>query len=165
MPLPDRPVSAASIESVWGQAIHDYTFAPAGVSCQTGSTTTVGTTYLGLDLDTAIDDPGGYLDVANTQIEVPTGGEGIYIHTVNFIVSSSVDGQIILAGYALNGSITSRAVITGETGSTVQGNISEILTLTAGDILDYRAKRVGAPNVGVQCTVNLARIGADYGAP
>lgn len=165
MPIADRPVSGASIESVWGQQVHDYTFAPAGVRATTGSSTTVGTTFLGLDLDTVVQDPGGYLDVGATQIEVPTGGEGLYILSANFNVTGSVNDQIILAGYALNGTITSTAIIYGQTGSTVKGTLPDHLTLTAGDILDFRARRVGAPNVDVTCTVSLIRVGAEYGTP
>ncbi len=165
MPLPDRPVSHASVESVWGQAVHDYTFAPAGVLCHTGSATSVSTTYLGLNLNTADEDPGGYLNVGLTQIEIPTNGDGLYSLSTIFSVTGTVDGQIVLAGFALNGTIATRDIIYGETGSTVQGLVACHINLTAGDILDFRAKRVGAPNVSVSATVSLVRIGAEYGAP
>jgi hypothetical protein len=124
----------------------------------------VSTTYLGLNLDTPDEDPGGYLDVPNTQIVIPTDRAGLYLLTALFLVTSSVDGQIILAGYALNGTIATRDVIYGETGSTVQGGIAQVATFTAGDILDFRAKRVGAPNVNVSAVVQLVRLGAEYGA-
>ena len=164
MPLPDRPVPGADIETDWGQQVHDYTFAPSGLQASTSSATAVSTTYLGLDLDTPDDDPGGFLDVANTQIEIPTGKEGLYLLTALFLVTGSVDGQIILAGYALNGTIATRDVIYGETGSTVQGGLAQVSQFSAGDILDFRAKRVGAPNVNVSAVVSLVRLGAEYGA-
>ena len=164
MPLPDRPVAGADIETDWGQQVHDYTFAPSGGAFSCSTATTVGTTYLGLNLDTPDDDPGGFLDVANTQIEIPTGKEGLYLLTALFLVTGSVDGQIILAGYALNGTIATRDVIYGETGSTVQGGLAQVSQFSAGDILDFRAKRVGAPNVNVSAVVSLVRLGSEYGA-
>ena len=165
MPLPDRPVSAASIESVWGQQIHDYTFAPAGVACHTSSNTTVSTAYLGLNLDTADEDPGGYLDVPGEAVVIPTNGAGLYAINCDFGVSSSVDDQLILCAIFLNGAIAKRVGIPGETGVSVSGTIGGHITLTAGDIVQPRAKRVGAPNVGVNCTLSLVRLGAEYGSP
>ena len=89
MPLPTRPVADATIETDWGQAIHDYTFAPAGCLVS-GSAVSMpsGGTLATLDLSTADDDPGGYLDAANDRIVIPTDGEGLYaisahVNTVN----------------------------------------------------------------------------------
>ena len=99
-----------------------------------------------------------------TQIEIPTDRDGLYALSTTFTVTGSVDAQIILAGFALNGTIYTRDVIYGETSATVQGMIACHLELTAGDILDFRAKRVGAPNVSVNATVSLVRLGYEYGA-
>jgi hypothetical protein len=77
MPLPSRPVSGTTIDSEWGQAVHDYTFAPSG--CQaSGGAVTVSTSAVQLPIDTAVDDPGGYVDIAGDRIVIPTGGDGLY---------------------------------------------------------------------------------------
>src|SRR6185295_14616005 len=102
MPLPDRPVSHASIESVWGQAVHDYTFAPLGTSVHGATGVTVGSTFAGLPMDTVDDDPGGWLGA--DLIEVPTGGEGLYLGAAFFVVTSATTGLTVVASYAINGS-------------------------------------------------------------
>lgn len=164
MPIPDRPVSGASIESVWGQDIHDRTFSPAGCAVTTGSPHAVGSAWVGLNLDTVNEDPGGYLDAANTQIEIPTDRQGLYLLAANFNVQGSVDDQVIRVGFTLNGSLLSQTIVYGETGQEVNGLLSGHMVLVAGDILDFQAKRVGAPNVTATCSVSLIRVGDDYGA-
>ena len=59
MAFPDRPCRLAAIETDWGQAVHDYTFAPAGCKAHAPTATSCGTTSVPLQLDTVDDDPGG----------------------------------------------------------------------------------------------------------
>src|SRR5690349_10082019 len=92
MAIPTRPVSGASIESEWGQQVHDYTFAPAGCELTTATTRVVNGTPGGqhCHLDVATDDPGGYLDAAGDQAVIPAAGAGLY--TV-FLALDSVNGS------------------------------------------------------------------------
>ncbi len=168
MALPDRPVSHASIESVWGQQIHDYTFAPAGCNVS-GTAGSVGTSLSKLVLGTATDDPGGYLDVANNNIVVPADGGGLY--TVS-IVFNTVDGSAG-SGFGtrgvlqLNSTIVATAKEDNNGGTNVTFNIAWTNVLAAGDILNCWAQRIGGgtnPNVTVNY-LNMYRVGAEYGAP
>ena len=75
MPLPDRPVAGADIETEWGQAVHDYTFAPSGCRCTGGAVSVTSSTPVVLPIDTATEDPGGYVDTAANNVEVPVGAK------------------------------------------------------------------------------------------
>lgn len=168
MPIADRPVSGASIESVWGQQVHDYTFAPAG--CEVAGTGTLITTTIGIiDLSSVVDDPGGYLDAANDQIEVPTNGEGLYLMTVRWKSGDGITGQGARGAFLVNGSYVAFSEIDLTTSEvTPLPPIALVLQLTAGDILKFAAKRTGsaggAPYVNVE-SCQLVRLGAEYGTP
>src|SRR5678815_750467 len=79
MPLPSRPVSITTIDSEWGQAVHDWTFAPAGCHVRNSGTVTKNSTPGILPLTEAVDDPGGWLDAANNQVIVPADKGGLYL--------------------------------------------------------------------------------------
>jgi hypothetical protein len=168
MAVPDRPVSHASIESVWGQQIHDYTFAPAGCKVHGGSTDSVGTTAAQLDLDVADDDPGGYLNAANDRIVFPSNSGGLYVVQ---IVINSVNGtadDTDTRGYLmLNGTAISVGLNTNAGATNVVVPIFWLGEFVAGDILTVMAQRRGTgsnPTVQVG-TFNLVRIGFEFGAP
>ena len=169
MPLPDRPVSGASIESVWGQTIHDYTLAPAGCRVHGTTNASVGTSLSKMTLSVADDDPGGYLDAGNNQVEIPTDGGGLYVAQVD---GWSIDGS---AGTGfktrllldLNGTFVAAVSEDNNGGTTIYLPITWIYPLVAGDILSVYAQRIGAgtsPDVTVGSFV-LVRIGDDFGAP
>lgn len=166
MPLPDRPVSHASIESVWGQQVHDYTFAPSGCAVHGAAGASVGTSYAGLPLDTVDADPGGYLDAGSDAVEVPTGGEGLYVVMASYRVSGSSDGVSVTGNYAINGTVLNGCSISCETGGASYGSCSNIHDLSAGDIFTVQARRIGAgTNPTVQClSFRIIRIGAEWGA-
>ena len=169
MPLPDRPVSHASIESVWGQQIHDYTFAPAGCHGNGSANVAVGTTLSKMTLGTAVDDPGGFMDVANNQIEVPTGGEGLYTLCVsmNTVSGSAGAGFGTRAVVRLNGSAIATGKEDNNGGSNVVFNVPWTGTLSAGDILEVYAQRIGggtSPTVTIN-DFTMYRVGAEFGAP
>jgi len=167
MPLPDRPVSHASIESVWGQQVHDYTFAPAGCTVS-GAASTVNATVEQLNLDVGDDDPGGYLDAANNRLEVPTNGAGFY---TAFVRGNAVNGtadttetRFILR---LNGSDISTGINTNQGGTNVTVPVTWMGDLVAGDQLTVWAQRKGAsssPAVTV-LSFTIVRLGAELGAP
>lgn len=90
MPDPTRPVAGAPIDTDWGQQIHDRVFQPKGVRCHadTGSGSSVGTTFVQLQIDVADDDPGGWLG-GSDSLTVPTGAGGLYSYNLRL----NVDGD------------------------------------------------------------------------
>lgn len=167
MPIADRPVSGASIESVWGQQVHDYTFSPAGFDVSGSAAVGVATTYTTLNMDTVTDDPGGYLDAANDRVEIPTGGEGLYLGVINFRTTTGTTGQAVLCTYALNGTPTAAVSIDCVTGEAPQATLVFIEPLVAGDLINSQGRKQAAggatPTVQIM-SFRLVRIGADYGA-
>jgi hypothetical protein len=168
MAIPDRPVAAAAIETEWGQAVHDYTFAPSGCSVHSSSGTSCGTTSTALQLDTVDDDPGGYLDAANDRIEVPTGGEGLYSVYVqgNSVNGSAGTGFQTRCQLVVNGSVVSTGIEDNNGATNVVVPISWVGDLAAGDLLTVTGQRKGAgtnPSVSVTHLV-MYRVGSELGA-
>jgi hypothetical protein len=168
MPLPDRPVSHAAIESVWGQTIHDYTFAPTGFDLDTATTRTVNDTAGGqkCHLDTVNQDPAGFLDAGNDQAEVPTGGEGLYILHVSLNSVSGTAGDETRVFIYVNGVAKATGLEDNAGGTNVTVTAFTIEELSAGDILTIFAQKKGS---GTNPTVHVTsfkgvRIGAEFGA-
>lgn len=162
--IADRPVSHASIESTWGQQVHDYTFAPAGCVAG-GGYRSVTTSLTLLAIDTASSDPGGYADTANDRIVVPTNGEGLYTISSVHNSDTGTTGRVRVYLF-LNGSELMRSTEDSITGSVVTVTLSGHLQLTAGDVITFYGQRVGSgANPRVACVVSLIRLGVDYGAP
>ncbi len=166
MPIPDRPVANTTIDSEWGQAVHDWTFAPKGAHLKYNSTTTKNSTPAMIPLNTAISDPGGWLDAANNRAIVPAGADGLYLVV---LVVDSVNGDIgdgTRAFINLNGSAINRQVEDSEGGTHIKVTVVALLPLTAGDILQAWCARVGsgtAPTVYVD-HYQFLRLGNEYGA-
>lgn len=171
MALPTRPVSGASIESTWGQAVHDYTFAPAGCRAHSGSATTLPNSLatVKINLDVADDDPGGYVDTANDQVEIPTNGEGLYHLSVRCTQTSGT-GSAWRFKIFINGSIYTHINFdVNSDGSQTQNAIGiDLPDMAAGDIVSIHGNKIGAsgpdPNVSIT-HFQLRRVGAEYGAP
>jgi hypothetical protein len=166
MPIPDTPVSGEPIASEWGIDIHERVFAPKGCRVSGGGSTVTSAAITIQKLDTADDDPGGWLDDANDRLVVPTGAEGLYISSVVASSVNGVDGGQTRLFIYVNGSEVSRTLEDHETGLTVTLTIPYIAELTAGDIITYRAKKYGTganPTVTIQ-SARFLRHGADYGA-
>ena len=167
MPVPDRPVADAIIETDWGQEIHDRVFAPAGCHVHGATDVPVDVTYAGLPLDTVDEDPGGYLVAASDWIEIPADRGGLYLINPHFRSTGGTDGQVVLASYAINGAPVMAVPIHCETGAAVQGGISDIQTLAAGDLLNCQARKIpsGGADPDVQVWgFKLVRLGEEYGA-
>jgi hypothetical protein len=165
MPLPDRPVAGADIETEWGQAVHDYTFAPKG--CQLhGTTRTVTTTSGQLDLSVADDDPGGFLNAVNDRAVVPSGGEGLYFLDV---VMNSVNGDVgdaVRLYVYINGTVWKQQLEDSFGGVNVRIAATGLVALTAGDLITVFGQKKGSgtnPTVYV-ISFQLMRVGAEYGA-
>ena len=166
MPLPDRPVANTTMESAWGQAVHDYTFAPKGCDLNGTTVNVVDTTPDKCYLHLAADDPGGFLDAANNQAVVPTGGEGLYIidATINS-VNGGAGTQTRIWVY-INGSPWRWANEDNNGGTNVSVSTNGLADLTAGDTVQVWCQRRGSgadPTVHV-LHLQLVRIGAELGA-
>ena len=167
MPIPDRPVSGELIESEWGQAVHDDTFAPKGCRVSGSSAVNISTTYAGLPMDTGDDDPGGWLDGANDRIEVPTGADGLYTLNMQYRTTTGTDGQTVLCSYAINGTPTAAAVVNCLTGQSPQVNLNGVETLSAGDIITVQGRKLasgGATPTLQLMSLTIVRIGQELGA-
>lgn len=168
MPLPDRPVAGADIETLWGQEVHDYTFAPKGAELTTATTRTVDTTAGGFHchLDVAVDDPAGFLDIANDQAVVPSGAEGLYLMILRLDTVNGDVGTQTRAWIYLNGATHSSGIEDNNGGTHVIVTVPVIIALTAGDIVRVYAQRKGTgtnPTVFVK-SLHMVRLGAEYGA-
>ena len=168
MPLPDRPVDAAEIATEWGQEIHDRVFAPSGGWFHGTTGTSVGTTFSKQNLSLADEDPGGFLDAGNNQVEVPTGKEGLYTVFVqlNTVNGSAGAGQGTRSVLRLNGTNVSYGKEDNNGGTNITFAITWVGVLAAGDILSVYSQRIGAgtsPDVTVDSFI-LYRHGAEFGA-
>lgn len=167
MPIPDRPVSGELIESEWGQAVHDDTFAPKGTRVHGATAVNVATTYAGLPMDTADDDPGGWLDAGSDAIEVPTGADGLYLLNMQYRTTTGTDGQTVLCSYAINGTPVAAAVVNCLTGLSPQVNLNGVETLSAGDIITVQARKLesgGATPTVQLLSLTAVRVGQEIGA-
>lgn len=167
MPIPDRPVSGELIEAEWGQEVHDRTFAPkATLVKSTASSTLTVTTSVQLDLSTASDDPGGWLDGTNDRLVVPSGADGLYDTFVRATSTSGVDGQSIRIYIQLNGTTFTTFQSDCDTGQQISITGSAHMQLSAGDVITVRGQKIGGganPQVGVT-HLSLVRQGDERGA-
>ena len=166
MPVPDRPVANTTIDSEWGQAVHDWTFAPTGCDLTAATGQTVSAALAHLNLDTATEDPAGFLVAASDEAEVPTGADGLYFVSLNINFVNGDDGTSSRGYLFLNGSSYAADTVPNRGGTNVQGQITTLIPLTAGDILQAWAERLSAgtnPTVKVNF-LRLLRVGNEYGA-
>jgi hypothetical protein len=165
MPLPSRPVSGTTIDSEWGQAVHDYTFAPSG--CQaSGGTTTVGTSTVQLPIDTAVDDPGGFVDIAGDRIVIPTDKDGLYNLSLSADTVTGATTSRTRVYIRVNGTGIGQSTDDNEGGTHVQLALNRTRQLTAGDIVTAHAIKLGtgtSPSVSVT-ELMIVRLGAELGA-
>jgi hypothetical protein len=165
MPLPSRPVSGTTIDSEWGQAVHDYTFAPSG--CQaSGGAVTVSTSAVQLPIDTAVDDPGGYVDIAGDRIVIPTGGDGLYNLSLSANTVTGATTSRTRVYIRINGAGIGQTTDDNEGGTNVQLALNRTRQLTAGDIVTAYAIKLGtgtSPSVSVT-ELMIVRLGAELGA-
>lgn len=169
MPIPSRPVDAAVIATEWGQYVHDYVFAPAGCRVEgVGQFMLTGNAYRDLALSTALEDPGGYLDAANDRIEVPTGGEGLYLIVLTAITdhgATSDESGIVMR---LNGTEIARTQVAHEGETEISfPPIVAIEALTAGDQISLRGRQIGSGDRAATAvrSLTLVRLGSELGAP
>jgi hypothetical protein len=168
MPTPTRPVASAVIGTVWGQQVHDYTFAPAGcIVSGAGIFMLTGNAYRDGSINTADEDPAGYLDAANDRVEVPTDGAGLYAIVLSAITLHGAASDETGIVVRLNGSEIGRVQAGQEDETEVSMNLTLIEPLTVGDQISLRCRQIGSGDraaVAVR-SLSLVRIGAELGAP
>ena len=165
MPVPDRPVANTTIDSEWGQAVHDYTFAPSGFRV-TGNDTTTSTSITQIAFDTAVDDPGGYVSVASNNATVPADGAGLYLASLLLYSTNGVDTNRTRGFIYVNGTEVRRNIEENQTSGTITVGITTVVDLTADDIITVHAQKVGSgSNLDVKVKdFFMIRLGAEIGA-
>jgi hypothetical protein len=168
MPVPTRPVSAATIASEWGQQVHDYTFAPAGCRVSgVGIFMLTANAYRDGSVNTADEDPAGYLDAANDRVEVPADGAGLYLIILSAITDHGAASDETGIVMRLNGSEIGRVQVGNEDETEVSMQMTLVEPLTVGDQISLRCRQIGSGTraaVAVR-SLTLIRIGAELGAP
>ncbi len=168
MPTPTRPVASAVIGTVWGQQTHDYTFAPAGCIVSGADVVMLAAeAYRTLPLDTADEDPGGYLDAANDRVEVPADGAGLYLIVLRIQSDDGAAGDVTSVVLQLNGADIGRTNRENDGPTDVVIDLTVVEPLTTGDQVSVRARQFGSgarADVRVRA-LTLVRLGAELGAP
>ena len=166
---PTRPVTGAVIASDWGQAVHDYTFAPAGAIAHGGTSVPMlaAGAYRRLRLDVADEDPGGYIDVPGDKAVIPTDGGGLYLCQV--VIESDNGGTADETNPRLqvNGVDVARDQEANEGATAIVLNITWVGVLAAGDEVYVRCRQIGSDDradVVIESFV-LLRLGDEVGAP
>ena len=163
MPDPTRPVSGAPIESEWGGAVHDAVFTPRGTRVAGGASSSVGTTLAQLQLNTAVDDPGGWL--ASDALTVPSGGDGLYDTYLDVQTDNGSVGERTRVQLRVNGA-GQQAFFIDNNGTTAETEARTfLLPLTAGDVVTVYAAKTGGldPDVLVRALAIIRR-GSEIGA-
>lgn len=163
MPDPTRPVDGAATETEWGQAVHDAVFTPRGTIVAGGASVAVGTTFEQLQLNTAVDDPGGWL--ASDKITLPSGATGLYEYWLEVTTDNGDAAERTRVSMRVNGASVKAFHIDQEGTTGITDGRSGLLNLDALDeITVYAAKTGGAdPDVTV-VSLALLRRGSEVGA-
>lgn len=164
---PTRPVDGASIATVWGQEVHDATFAPKGSIVHGGSITLLATvgSYRTLPLTVADDDPGGWLDDVHYRLEVPPDAGGVYALFARLNTVDGDDGDQVRAVIRLNGAaIAGDSAVSNGSGNVPFG-VSGVAVLSPGDQLLIAATKIDAGATPDMTVFSFAaiRIGEEMG--
>lgn len=169
MPVPDRPDFDEIVDEDWGQEVHDRVFAPAGFQVHGATGHSVGSSFSKHALDSVDDDPGGFLDAANNQVEIPTAREGLYLFDIEMLTvnGSAGAGNGSRTALYINGTARAWGKEDNAGGTNVPYNVHlGPVTIAAGDILSIYSQKIGsgtAPDITVQ-RFSGVRIGAELGA-
>lgn len=168
MPIPDRPVDDAIIETDWGQEIHDRVFAPKGTSLNGSAVSIADNTFASIPLNNVTDDPGGWHDAVNDRAEVPPDAEGLYDISCRF-QSDDVDASVRVRGYVyVNGTEIGRVDIDGDGSVQINWALTVIgVDLAAGDLITAAAKKIGTAGGAIDVlipSIKIIRRGAELGA-
>jgi hypothetical protein len=160
---PTRPVDGAATETDWGQAVHDAVFTPRGTRVAGGASTPVGTTFEQLQLNTAVDDPGGWL--ASDALTVPVAGGGLYLYSVDVQTDNGEADERTRVQLRLNGTPWLSFFMDNDGTNAVTDGRTGLIALTAGDVITVYAAKTGGtdPDVLVR-SLAFVRHGEEIGA-
>lgn len=164
MPDPTRPVAGAPIDTDWGQQVHDAVFTPKGTPVAGGASSSVGTTLAQLQLNTAVDDPGGWL--SSDTLTVPTGAGGLYEVMLRATTQNgATSGDFTRVVLRLNGVEAARMQEDNDGSQLVWMSTALLLDLNAGDTLNVWAQKSGGANPDVLVrSLDVLRHGSAIGA-
>lgn len=162
MPDPTRPVAGAPIDTDWGQQVHDRVFQPPGCRVS-GNGQTVASSYELLEIDTAVDDPGGWR--SGDTLTVPTGRGGLYQISTLVSTVNGQDGFNTSVQVRVNGSAKVKYVIGHDDSGALQTGGGTILQeLSAGDEIEWWIKRSGTVVTGTLVAGDVLMVGTSIGA-
>lgn len=162
MPIPTRPINGGGIDTDWGQQVHDDTFSPKGCRLEGSGAVECGTTPEQLPLDTALNDPSGWLDAGSNSAVVPSDAEGIYAISCRCVSDESSAATRVLLYQ--NGVAIARAYEQGAGTSQIQLLLAPIRYLSAGDEFTVFGQRDGSgddPEVFV-AELTFVRLGREW---
>ena len=144
---PTRPVDGAATETEWGQAVHDSVFTPRGTRVAGGAATAVGTTFEQLQLNTAVDDPGGWL--ASDALTVPVGAGGLYDYYLDVQTDNGEADERTRVQLRVNGSSVKSFYVSQDGANAVTDDRAGLLELSAGDVITIYAAKTGGTDPDV----------------
>jgi hypothetical protein len=164
VPDPTRPVAGAPIDTDWGQRVHDQVFTPQGTRVAGGASSSVGTTLAQLQLNTAVDDPGGWL--SSDSLTVPTDEGGLYAAMLTATSQNgSSSGDFTRIVLRVNGTEAMRMQADSDGSQLVWMSATRLLDLAAGDVLNVWAQKSGGANPDVLVrALDVVRLGSAMGA-
>ena len=163
MPDPTRPVADAPIDTDWGQQVHDAIFTPKGTRVAGGAATACGTIFEQLQLNTATDDPGGWL--AADALTVPAGAGGLYQWALNWSTDNGSAGEIARLLVKVNGNNYLETRLDSDGSNAVFGGTSGLIDLSAGDVITVWGAKSGGldPDILVR-ELSFVRRATEIGA-
>ena len=163
---PTRPVDGAATETEWGQAVHDAVFTPRGTRVAGGASSSISAvspTTAQLQLNTSVDDPGGWL--AADTLTVPAGATGIFDVFLDVQSDNGDDDQRTLIQVKKNGSVVKQFFMQQEGSTATFDGRAWVFDLTAGDTLNVWAGKTGGANPDVLVrSLDIVRRGDEIGA-
>lgn len=161
-----RPADGAATETEWGQQVHDAVFTPRGTRVAGGASSSISAvspTTAQLQLNTAVDDPGGWL--ASDTLTVPAGATGIFDVFLDVSTDNGDDDQRTLVVVKKNGSVAKQFFIQQDGTNAVFDGRAWVFDLTAGDTINVWAGKTGGANPDVLVrSLDIVRRGDEIGA-
>jgi hypothetical protein len=151
MTMPDRPDPGEVTLASWGQAVHDALFTPKGAICS-GAAVACGSTPTALPIDSALDDPGGWVDTVGNRMVAPVDSDGLYVLMAAFNSVGGTADAAIRGAVNVNGVQRATALSQSDGGVNVVWNIVMLLQLVAGDVLTFTGANRGGgatPNISL----------------
>ena len=163
MPDPTRPVADAPIDTDWGQQVHDAIFTPKGAMVAGGAATACGTIFEQLQLNTAVDDPGGWL--AADALTVPAGAGGLYDWSVRWSTDNGSVGEVARFLVKVNGNNYLELRLDSDGTTAVFGGTAGLMVLAAGDVITVWGAKSGGldPDILVR-ELSFVRRASELGA-